>query len=116
MDQCREAQRKWCQVDNGLGTLWGAGDDRRAYHDRLRLTTRRSGLAAGVVLLIAFPLWSAFDLLVLPARAPGFIGIRAAFEVPIAVALLALWRPKVGGGWPEPTAFLLLPFPPPPPP
>jgi diguanylate cyclase (GGDEF)-like protein len=98
-------------VDNGLGTLWGAGDDRRAYHDRLRLTTRRSGLAAGVVLLIAFPLWSAFDLLVLPARAPVFIAIRAAFEVPIAVALLALWRPKVGGRWPEQTAFVLLVLP-----
>lgn len=94
-----------------MGMAWAAGDDRQAYHDRLRLTTRRSALVAGVVLLIAFPLWSVFDALVLPARAPGFLVIRAVFEVPIALTVLALWRPKVGGRWPEATAFVLLVLP-----
>jgi diguanylate cyclase (GGDEF)-like protein len=109
--ECQVERREWCQVDNGLGVAWAAADDRRAYHDRLRLTTRRSALTGGVVLLIAFPMWSVFDLLVLPARAPAFIAIRATFEVPIALAVLALWRPKIGGRWPEQTAFVLLVLP-----
>jgi diguanylate cyclase (GGDEF)-like protein len=85
--------------------------DRRAYHGRLQLTARRSALSAGIVLLIAFPLWSIFDWLVLPARAGEFTAIRAAFEVPIGLSVLALWRPSVGGRWPQQTSFVLLALP-----
>ena len=98
-------------MDSGVQMVQGPGDDRRAYHDRLRLTTRGSALVAGVVLLIAFPAWSVFDWLVLPARAGEFAIIRAVFELPIGLSLLALWRPKVGGRWPEQTAFVLLVLP-----
>jgi diguanylate cyclase (GGDEF)-like protein len=94
-----------------MQTVQEPADDRHAYHDRLRLTTRRSALTAGVVLLIAWPVWSLFDWLVLPSRAGEFGVIRAVFELAIGLALLALWRPKLGGRWPEQTAFVLLALP-----
>lgn len=94
-----------------MQTVEGEVDDRLAYHDRLRLTTRRSALTAGVVLLIAWPIWSLFDWLVLPAKAAEFGVVRAVFELLIGLALLALRHPKVGCRWPEQTAFLLMALP-----
>lgn len=90
----------------------GADDcDRGAYHERLRSETRASALIGGVVLLVAFPLWSAFDWLVLPARAGQFMIVRVAFEVLIGLALAAMWHPAVGGKYPQQTAFLLFALP-----
>ena len=109
-------QKIWCRVDpvdqNSVDqTVDGPDGDRGAYHERLRITTRRSALAAGVVLLVAWPVWGVFDWLVLPARAGEFITVRAVFEVPIALALVSLWRPRIGGRWPEEAAFVLLALP-----
>jgi diguanylate cyclase (GGDEF)-like protein len=98
-------------VDTDRVRPGGASVARSAYHDRLRLSARRSCLAGGVVLLFAFPVWSVFDWFVLPARAVEFSVVRAVFEVPIALAVLALSRPSIGGRWPEATAFVTLALP-----
>ena len=82
-----------------------------AYVARLRDSARTTTLIAGAVALIAFPLWAIFDNVVLPNDADRFIGVRAAFEAAIAIGWLALWSGRVGGRWPEQTAFVLLALP-----
>ena len=85
--------------------------DRRGYHARLRLSARRSCLVAGLVLIVAFPVWTVFDWMELPAQAVEFAAVRGVFELLIVVAVVALWRPTIGGRWPEGTAFVMLALP-----
>jgi diguanylate cyclase (GGDEF)-like protein len=82
-----------------------------AYATRQREAARTTTLIAGVVALIAFPLWAVFDKVVLPQAADRFIGVRVGFEVAIAVGWLALLSHRIGGRWPEATAFVLVALP-----
>jgi diguanylate cyclase (GGDEF)-like protein len=65
----------------------------------------------GIVALIAFPAWSGFDFLLLPSRAASFVRVRLVFEVAIALAWFALRWHRMGGRWPQQTAFVLVALP-----
>ncbi len=86
-------------------------DLRAGYAAQQRQAARSTTLVAGVVALVAFPLWGIFDTVVLPAKADSFIAMRAGFEVAIAVGWLGLWWRRVGGRWPEQAAFVVVALP-----
>jgi diguanylate cyclase (GGDEF)-like protein len=60
----------------------------------MRASTRTTGLAAGVLILVAMPLWSFYDRMVAPDLADRFFTLRVAVLVPIFIGwLLLLKRP-----------------------
>jgi diguanylate cyclase (GGDEF)-like protein len=60
----------------------------------MRVSTRTTGLAAGVMILVAMPLWSLYDRMVVPDLADRFFTLRIAVLVPILIGwLLLLKRP-----------------------
>lgn len=86
-------------------------DLRAGYIAQQREAAWATTLIAGLVALVAFPVWGFFDAVVLPGRAEAFLGVRFGFEAAIAVAWLALrWR-RIGGRWPEQTAFVVVALP-----
>lgn len=86
-------------------------DLRAGYIAQQREAAWATTLIAGLVALVAFPVWGFFDTVVLPGRAEAFLGVRFGFEAAIAVAWLALrWR-RIGGRWPEQTAFVVVALP-----
>ncbi|HEX7135055.1 MAG TPA: diguanylate cyclase [Iamia sp.] len=88
----------------------GTADDTDVaeYRAQQRRETRDSTLLAGVVALVALPLWAAFDQVLVPARAGDFLAARLAAEVVIALTGLALWRRRFGTRWAEPLSFLIV--------
>ena len=60
---------------------------RRAFREEVREATRVTGISAGLIGVIAFPLWGVFDYLVAPDQATEFVLLRLGFTVP----LLGLW-------------------------
>lgn len=71
-----------------------ASDVRAAHAAEMRASTRTTGLAAGVLIMIALPLWNVYDRLVVPEVADRFLVLRLAVLVPILVGwLLLLKRP-----------------------
>jgi len=89
----------------------GANELRAAYAAQQRLAARTTTLIAGVVALIAFPIWAIFDAIVVPEEADAFLEVRLGFEAAIALAWLALLWGRIGGRWPEQTAFALITLP-----
>lgn len=53
----------------------------------MRAATRTTGISAGLIAIVAFPLWAGFDWLVQPDRVGDFLTIRLLSEIP----LIALW-------------------------
>jgi diguanylate cyclase (GGDEF)-like protein len=89
-----------------VGTVDGI--DVAEYRAQQRRETRDSTLLAGVVALVALPLWAAFDQVLVPARADDFLVARLAAEVVIALTGVALWRRRTGERWAEPLSFLIV--------
>ncbi len=58
----------------------------------MRDATRVTGISAGLIGVVAFPLWGVFDHLVAPGQAAEFVILRLAFTVPI----LGLWLAMIG--------------------
>ena len=79
---------------------------RLAYRRTLATSARESARVAGILLLIAFPLWSVFDFIVVPSHAITFLKVRIGFEVLIAGAVVAS-RSRLGKQWPEQLAVTL---------
>lgn len=73
-----------------------------------RRETRDSTLVAGVVGLVALPIWAAFDLLMVPGQAREFLIVRAVCLVAMALTWLALWWRRTGERWPEQLSVLLV--------
>lgn len=65
---------------------------RRAFREEVREATRTTGISAGAIGVVAFPLWGVFDYLVAPGQAATFVVLRLAFTVPI----FALWLALIG--------------------
>ena len=84
---------------------------RAGYRQQMRTAARDTTLIAGVVAIVAFPLWAVYDSIVLPGEAAAFLPVRAGFEAAIILSWLALlWKP-IGNRWPEAAAFLVLAMP-----
>ena len=66
---------------------------RRAFRQEVREATRSTGISAGLIGVVAFPLWGIFDYLVAPDHAGTFVILRLAFDVPILVMWLLLIGP-----------------------
>ena len=58
----------------------------------MREATRVTGISAGLIGVVAFPLWAVFDHLVAPGQAAEFVILRLAFTVPI----FGLWLAVIG--------------------
>lgn len=68
----------------------GDGIEER-FREEVRRNTHLTGIVGGVVAIIAFPAWAAFDWLVAPELAPEFTAIRIFSVVPIALFWGALF-------------------------
>lgn len=79
---------------------WGAATRQRFDRER-RQAIRRTGIGAGLLCVVGFPLWIAFDYLVEPESAGGFVWIRIALTVPILALWLALVLSRFGEKHPE---------------
>ena len=66
---------------------------RRAFRIEMADSARATGRILGLIGVICFPLWGVFDYLVEPSNAAGFITLRLACDVPIAVLWGLLWTP-----------------------
>ncbi len=65
---------------------------RRSFRDEVREATRATAISAGLIGVLAFPLWGLFDYLVAPDQALEFVILRLAFTVP----LIGLWLAMLG--------------------
>jgi len=71
-----------------------ASEVRAAHAAEMLASTRTTGLAAGVMILVAIPLWSIYDRLVVPEQADRFFTLRMAVVAPVLIGwLLLLKRP-----------------------
>ena len=80
---------------------WGQAT-RDRFRSEVRQSTRSTGIGAGALCAVGFPLWIAFDYLVEPDSAAGFVPIRLGLVVPIVGLWLALIFSRFGERHPEP--------------
>jgi diguanylate cyclase (GGDEF)-like protein len=71
-----------------------------------RSDTRDTTLVAGLVALVALPVWVAFDRIMAPSQAGSFLTARVLAEIGVALTCLLLWRRVGGPRWVEPLSFL----------
>ncbi|MGY1718264.1 diguanylate cyclase [Blastococcus sp. SYSU DS0552] len=69
---------------------------------------RTAGLLVGWVAVVVVPLWSLVDLVTEGSSAGTFLTVRLLCEIPMLLALLALWRLPLGRRRPELLTFLVL--------
>jgi len=77
-----------------LAAMPTSGEVRAAHAAEMRASTRTTGLAAGVLIMVAMPLWSLYDRMVVPDQADQFFVLRIGILVPVLLGwLLLLDRP-----------------------
>jgi diguanylate cyclase (GGDEF)-like protein len=69
---------------------------------------RTAGLLVGWVAVVAVPVWGLVDRVTLPEQAGLFMLVRLLSDVPMLLAMLALWRLPVGRRRPEALTFFIL--------
>ena len=84
-----------------------AGEVRAAHAAEMRASTRTTGLAAGVLILVALPAWSVYDRMVVPDLAEGFLILRLGVLVPILAAWLLLLKRPFGNAHAEALVILI---------
>ncbi|HMJ77859.1 MAG TPA: GGDEF domain-containing protein, partial [Iamia sp.] len=78
-----------------------------AYRRQQRRDTRDTTLVAGLVALVALPLWAAFDRVLVPEEAGTFLVARVVGEIGIVVTCGLLWRRSgPDGRWSEHLSFV----------
>ena len=85
----------------------GTSEDARiqdAFRRESKRDSRSTAISAGVIAVVAFPLWAGFDYLIEPSNAADFAFVRLAFDVPIALLLAALVS-SWGARYPEQLMF-----------
>jgi diguanylate cyclase (GGDEF)-like protein len=75
------------------------------FEGQVKIATRATGISAGAIATLAFPMWALFDYLVEPSSAGDFIWLRIGFAVPIGLLWLGLRFSRQGHTHPE--LFLL---------
>jgi diguanylate cyclase (GGDEF)-like protein len=76
--------------------------------DELAHRARTAGLLVGWVAVIAVPAWTVVDRIAVPHLAATFLAVRLLCDVPMLLAMLALWRLPLGRRRPEALTFLIL--------
>jgi diguanylate cyclase (GGDEF)-like protein len=76
--------------------------------DELVDRARAAGLLVGWVAVVAVPAWTVVDRLTVPELAEPFLVVRLLCDIPMLLAMLALWRLPVGRRRPELLTFLIL--------
>ena len=76
--------------------------------DELADRARVAGLLVCWVAVLAVPAWTVVDRITVPHLAAAFLAVRLACDVPMAVAMFALWRLPVGRRRPEALTFVVL--------
>jgi diguanylate cyclase (GGDEF)-like protein len=76
--------------------------------DELVDRARAAGLLVGWVAVVAVPAWTVVDRLTVPDLAAPFLLVRLLCDVPMLLAMLALWRLPLGRRRPELLTFLVL--------
>ncbi len=71
------------------------------FDSQVKTATRATGLSAGAIAVIAYPVWSLFDYLVEPSNAESLLWIRLGFTVPIVLIWLGLLTSQWGHRHPE---------------
>jgi diguanylate cyclase (GGDEF)-like protein len=76
--------------------------------DELIERARSAGLLVGWVALLAMPAWTLVDRVATPEQADLFLLVRLLCEIPMALAVWALWRTSLGRTHPEWLTFFVL--------
>ncbi len=76
--------------------------------DELVDRARTAGLLIGWVAVLAVPAWTVVDRLAVPELAALFLIVRLLCDVPILLAMYALWRLPLGRRFPELLTFAVL--------
>ncbi len=77
-----------------------------AHRARQRAETRHTTLVAGAVALVALPLWTVFDRVLVPGQADAFLAARLLAEAGILVTWGLIWLTRER--WAEPLSFLMV--------
>ncbi|MGI8462630.1 MAG: diguanylate cyclase [Solirubrobacterales bacterium] len=86
----------------------GSADElKAAFRQEVKEKTRSTAISAGLLGVVAFPVWIGFDFLVEPGNASDFALLRLTFDVPMALLLAALISP-LGRRHPEALMFALV--------
>lgn len=88
-----------------------AGEVRAAHAAEMRASTRTTGLAAGVLILVAMPLWSVYDRIVVPDLADRFFTLRVGILVPVLLGWLLLLKRPFGDLHAEPIVVVMCAMP-----
>ncbi|CAN5910794.1 hypothetical protein BH23ACT2_BH23ACT2_26870 [soil metagenome] len=78
------------------------------YRAQQQREVRGSTLVAGVVALVALPLWATFDAIMVPLRAGEFMTARVVAETVVAASWGVLWWRRFGLRWAEPLSLLMV--------
>jgi diguanylate cyclase (GGDEF)-like protein len=76
--------------------------------DELVDRARFAGLLVGWVAVVAVPAWTVVDRMTVPELADAFLVVRLLCDVPMLLAMFALWRLPVGRRQPELLTFVVL--------
>jgi diguanylate cyclase (GGDEF)-like protein len=76
--------------------------------DELAERARSAGLLVGWVAVLLMPLWTLVDRVATPDQAGMFLLVRLLSDVPMVLALWALWRLPLDRSRPEALTFLIL--------
>ena len=76
--------------------------------DELVDRARTAGLLVGLVAVVAMPVWTVVDRISVPELAGTFLLLRLLGDIPMLLAMVALWRLPVGRSHPELLTFVVL--------
>jgi diguanylate cyclase (GGDEF)-like protein len=76
--------------------------------ERLIERARGAGLLVGSAAVVVVPLWTVVDSVLAPNQVGTFLVVRLACDIPMLLALWALWRLPVGRRQPERLTYLIL--------
>ena len=76
--------------------------------DELVDRARAAGLLVGWVAVVAVPAWTVVDRMTVPELAAAFLAVRLLCDVPMLLAMFALWRLPLGRRYPELLTFAVL--------
>jgi diguanylate cyclase (GGDEF)-like protein len=76
--------------------------------DELVDRARNAGLLVGWVAVVAMPAWTVVDRITVPELAGSFLLLRMVGDIPMLLAVYALWRLPVGRTHPELLTFIFL--------
>ena len=79
-----------------------------ALRDELVDRARTAALLISCVAVTLVPVWTVVDRIVVPDRAGLFLAVRLLCDVPMLLAMVALWRLPIGRRRPEWLSFLVL--------